>query len=51
MNRTNYLNQKIHFTISVICIGSAALLGMVLMIEAAEMYNPIADIMAQNMGI
>lgn len=51
MGRGNVLTQQVNFTISVICMGSAALLGIVLMLEAAEMQNPVAEIMAQNMDI
>ena len=51
MGRDNPLTQKVNFSISVICLGLAALLGIVLMLEAAEMQNPIAEIMAQNMDI
>lgn len=45
MNR-NPLNQKINFIISIIFIGSAALLAMVAMFEASEDENPIATYLA-----
>ncbi len=51
MGKDNFLTSQVNFIISVICIGSAALLGIVLMLEASELENPIARIMAQNMDI
>lgn len=51
MGNTNILSRQVNFSISVICIGSFALLGIVLMLEAAEMENPIAEIMAKNKDI
>lgn len=37
------LTQKVNFALSVVLMGSAALLAMVLMFNAAEMENPIAE--------
>ena len=51
MGKDNFLSSQVNFIISIICVGSAALLGIVLMLEAAELENPIARIMAQNMDI
>ncbi len=48
MRGHSFLSQQVNFIVSIVCVGSAALLGMVLMIEAAEMPNPVAEIMAQN---
>ena len=46
MGRNNPLTQKVNFIISVCFLGSAALLGIVAILEASEMDNPIADHMA-----
>lgn len=48
MGKENLLTQQVNFSISVICMGSVALLGITLMLEAAELPNPIAERMAQN---
>ncbi|MFZ2886737.1 MAG: hypothetical protein WA021_02855 [Minisyncoccia bacterium] len=39
--RKSIWTQNVNFVISIVFIGSAALLGMVLMLRAAEMDNPI----------
>jgi len=51
MGNSNIFSRQVNFSISVICIGAFALLGIVLMLEAAEMDNPIAEMMAQNNDI
>jgi hypothetical protein len=43
---SNFLEQQVNFTLSIICVGSVALLAIVLMLEASEMENPIATRMA-----
>lgn len=47
--RTNVLAQKVNFFVAVLCMGSAALLAIVIMLEASEMENPIATRMAAIM--
>lgn len=41
-----FWTQQVNFIISVIFIGSFALLGIVLILEKSEMENPIANHMA-----
>jgi hypothetical protein len=41
--KKNALNQQVNFILSVILMASAALLAIVLMFNAAEMENPIAE--------
>ena len=41
--RNTILTQQVNFVVSVFFIGSAALLACVLILNAAEMDNPIAD--------
>ncbi len=46
MGKSNPLTQEVNFIISVIFLGSAALLAIVVILEASEMENPIATHMA-----
>lgn len=42
----SFWTQQVNFIISVIFIGSFALLGIVLMLEESDLENPIANHMA-----
>lgn len=46
MGRDNPLTQQVNFSLSVIFLGSFALFMIVLLFEASEMENPIANHMA-----
>ena len=41
--RKSVLNQEVNFILSIFLIGSSALLAIVLMMNAAEMENPISS--------
>lgn len=41
--RKDFLRLRVNFILSVILIGSVALLGIVVMLKAAELENPIAE--------
>ena len=47
--RQNPLTARVNFIISIIFIGSAALLGIVTILEVSDNENPIANIMATTM--
>lgn len=47
MNK-NFLWQKVSFSLSVGLIGSAALLGITMIIEADDKENPIAQVIANT---
>ncbi len=47
--KSNPLTQQVNFIVSVIFLGSAALLAIVLILEASDMENPIATHMARVM--
>ncbi len=49
MGKSNPLAQEVNFIVSVIFLGSAALLAIVMILEASEMENPIATHMAAIM--
>jgi|GEM_PF-2725427 len=46
--KSNFLWQKVSFSLSVALIGSAALLGIVMIFEADEKVNPIAQVIANT---
>lgn len=46
MGRENPLSQQINFSLSIIFVGSFALFMIVLLLEASDMENPIANHMA-----
>jgi hypothetical protein len=46
--RNTILTQQVNFIVSVVFMGSAALLGMVLMIEASDEHNPVASLIAAS---
>lgn len=45
---TKFLWQKVSFSLSVTLIGSAALLGIVMILEADDKTNPIAQVIADT---
>lgn len=45
MGRSNPLSAEVNFIISVVFIGSAALLGIVSILEISDNDNPIANIL------
>ena len=44
--KNSILNERVNFAAAVTLIGSAALLGIVSILEVADERNPIADIIA-----
>ena len=46
--RNTFLMEKVSFALSVGLIGSAALLGIVMILEADDKTNPIAQMMADT---
>ncbi len=46
MGKNNPLTQQVNFILSVIFLGAFALFMIVLLLEASDMENPIADHMA-----
>ncbi len=46
--KTKFLWEKVNFSLSVILIGSSALLGIVMILEADDATNPIAQMIAST---
>ena len=46
--KNTFLMEKVSFSLSVLLIGSATLLGIVMILEADERANPIAQMIAST---